>query len=280
MLPSIAMRIPRVLSWLVLLPSLGFGQLRISKEETPLRLFSGEGRFLQITLQNAGNQTVQMSLRSQIYQTSSATVLPVGQPQDWKRLEILAHQTVKESIPLDLPSVMTGTRFLVRVLDERNKAIGTTAVMVYPTNLLQALGRLAGEKPLGLFDPQDQLKPLLKAAAVEYQELEEAHLLDFSGKLAIIWTLPAKKESSEFAGKIGNLAKTGTAVVWIQAFSDDPADLEPAFYPVSVGRGTVTIVSSAVILRIGEDPRAQLILVRSAELSLRPDLLALPFSNP
>lgn len=274
------MGIVLALSWLIVLPNLLLGQLRISKDESPQRLFAGEGRSLQVTLQNPDSETIEVSLRTQIYQTTSATAIPLGQPQDWKRLQVLPHQTVRESVSLSFPSVLSGTRFLVRWMDDQNKVVGNSSVMVYPTNLLKALGPLAGEKPLGLFDPQGQLKPLLKASGLEFEDLEETGLRGFSGKLAIVGPAEAKEESAELVGQMASLAKSGVGVVWIQRPSNDSEELEPSLYPVSVGRGAITIVRPKVISRIGENPTAQLNLIRSAELALNPDLLSLPLSKP
>jgi hypothetical protein len=97
--------------------------------------------------------------------------MPVGEIA-WKRLRVLAHQTVLESAKLDFPEVRTGTRFLAQWLDESGHKVGQVILMVYPQHILKGLKPLADEQPVGLFDPLNQLKPLLKTGGVDFEDLE------------------------------------------------------------------------------------------------------------
>src|SRR5208283_3417164 len=124
-------------------------------------------------------------IRTRIFQTSSATAIRVGETS-WKQFQALPGQTVLESARLDFPPVKAETKFLVQWLENTNHVIGETTVWVYPTNLLAELKPLAGDEPLGIFDPQDQLKPLLKNLNLDFANLENSDLENFSGKLAII----------------------------------------------------------------------------------------------
>ena len=56
---------------------------------------------------------------------------------------------------------------------------------VYPNDLLETLNTFAGEQPLGVFDPDGQLKPLLKQAAINVADFE---IEPTDSKLAIVWS--------------------------------------------------------------------------------------------
>jgi hypothetical protein len=147
--------------------------------------------------------------------------------------------------------------------------------------LLKDLKPLAGDEPLGVFDPQNQLKPLLKAATVEYQDLENSGLEDYPGKLAIIGPFQSKAQIPEEAGnRIKKMAAKGVAVVWMQPPPEKRQALKPSFYTVPEGKGSVVVVQAALIDNLPENPQAQLNLVHFARLALHPELPRLPSLSP
>ena len=186
-----------------------------------------------------------------------------------------------ESAALTFPAVETGTRFLVQWLDDQNKVLGRSEVMDYPTNLLQALKPLAGGRPVGLLDPERQLGPLLKSLGLELEDLADVGMERFSGRLAFVGPFPSPGQvPGNLVERVAAFAKSGVAMVWIQAPSGKEPALEPAAYPVRVGSGTVVIVQSKSVANPTQSPLAQLNLVRMAELALNPDQLSLPFFKP
>ena len=153
-------------------------------EEEPLHLYRRRAT-INVRFRNPSASPVAADLRTRLYQASSATAAPLGEAP-WKKLAVLPGQTVLESATATFPAVKAETRFLVQWLDGTNQVIGVTQVLGYPPDLLKELKPLAGDDPLGVLDPQNQLKPLLKAAAVEFQDLEDTGLENYHGKLAII----------------------------------------------------------------------------------------------
>jgi len=252
-------------------------QLQFVPPEAAQTAFADGARAVKATFHNPENQPLKTPLRLQLFQASSATVVPLGRPRDWKTLEVLPGQTVLESAAVTFPAVRNGSRFLVQWLDAANKVLGRTDVMVYPTNLLEALKPLAGETPLGVFDPQDQLKPLLKGLAVEFDDLAEAGLDSFSGKLAIIGPFQSRTQMREgLSEEIQALAKKGKAIVWIQAPSERGAKLKPTFYAVPQKEYSVMIVQPGMVANLPENPQSQLNLVRFCQLALHPEIPAWP----
>ncbi|MDB6112532.1 MAG: hypothetical protein JWR69_4282 [Pedosphaera sp.] len=255
-------------------------QLLLLPDSEPPGVFGGGPRKFTVRWRNDSDQIAAADIHAQLYQASSATAASVGQIA-MKRLQILPHQTIIESATIEFPLVKAKTRFLIQWLDATNRVLGLSDVNIYPTNLLEGLRPLTGRKPLGVFDPQNQIKPLLLAADVEFEDLPKENVLHFAGRLAIIGPFPAGNSDSEWVGKgVADLAHAGVAVVWIKPEStSDPAP-EPAVYPVRFGSGTVTVVRPRVVSNLAEDPRAQLNLIRSAQLASRPDLLSLSTSQP
>lgn len=110
---------------------------------------------------------------------------------------MLPQQTVLESAQLDFPAVRAETKFLVRWLENSNRVIGMSTVLVYPTNLLAELNPLLAGQELGVLDPNDSVKPLLKQNGVKFTDLGESALEDFRGRLAILGPFSSKSQLPE-----------------------------------------------------------------------------------
>ena len=274
------------------LPMASHGQLAVVTNREPQRIFFGHGINIPVVIHNAGSQSFNDEIRTRIFQTSSAVAVRLGEAT-WKQFQALPGQTVLESARLDFPPVKAETKFLVQWLDNSNHVIGETTVWVYPTNLLAELKVLAGDEPLGIFDPQDQLKPLLKNLKVDFVNLENSNLENFSGKLAIIGPFQSKAQMREgLANQILALAKKGAAIVWLQPPPEpsprpspnrwEREKLRPSFYSVPENRIAVVIVQPDLVADLADNPQAQLNLVYFSKLALHlqppvlPDLLTQP----
>jgi hypothetical protein len=138
-------------------------------------------------------------------------------------------------------------------------------VLVYPGDLLKRLNALAGDQPLGAYDPEGQLKPLLKRAGVSVVDFE---IEPMKSKLAIVWSSAASLPDS-----IASRVKTGMAAVWIRSSTI------PTTYAVRRGNGMIVVAPASTVRGLVNSPLAQLNLIRDAELALEPDELRLPSDN-
>src|SRR5207248_10814947 len=107
------------------------------------------------------------------------------------------------------------------------------------------LKTLAGEQALGVFDPQDQLKPLLKQSQVDFEDLEQNGLENFRGRLAILGPLKSPERApADFGRRIKALARAGRAVIWIQTPSRfSPDSLLPVCL-IREGDGAIAVIQS------------------------------------
>lgn len=269
-----------VLPPILLLPVLATAQVRIVREQETQRLFAGEVRLVALTLCNPGANEANLDLHTRLYQASSATAV-LETEAHWKKLQVLPSQTVLESAALTFPAVKAETRFVVQWVEGTNRVIGTTEVLAYPPDLLKGLQLLAGEEPLGVFDPQNQLKPLLKAVAVEFQDLEDTSMEDYHGKLAVIGPFQSKAQMPESLPiRIKGLAKKGVGVVWMPPPPEKQQELKPSFYTVPEGKGAIVVVQASLVANLPEDPQAQLNLIQFARLALHPEPPRLPNLSP
>jgi hypothetical protein len=251
-------------------------QLEWVSNAEPHAVFGGGVRRVPVVLRNPGRETVEFAGVARLFQTSSSTTAPLSET-NWKTFRVLAGQTILESAELTFPAVKSETRFLIQWADASRKVIGSTEVIVYPTNLLSVLKTLAGDQSLGVFDPQDQLKPLLKAVGVDFEDVGDRELDSFGGRLAIIGPFGSLEEiSGGLTERIGKLASKGVAVVWIQPPQKKSARLKPDFYSVPIGKGTVVIAQARLCSDLATNPVAQLNLVQLAQLAVRPEPLGLP----
>ncbi len=139
--------------------------------------------------------------------------------------------------------------------------------------------------PLGVLDPQNQLKPLLKAAAVEFSDLEDARVEDYRGKLAIAGPFQNKTQMRNgLVTQLQALAKRGVGVVWLlppQEQKDRRGErLRPSFYTVPEGKGAVVVAQASLTASLSESPPAQLNLTQLARLALHPEAPRLSDPTP
>jgi hypothetical protein len=280
----IAAQLRWAMGLLACLPLGAFGQLQIIPNSHPLLTFPGSARNLRVEFHNPTDNPIETKLSTRLYQVSAATIMPVGEAQPLKSLTVLPKQTVIETITRDFPSVRGVTRFELRWSDEMQKVIGGTEVIVYPDNLLNKLTKLAGEKPVGLLDPNKQIGPALARQKVEFQTLENsAGVEEFTGHLLIVGPFSSAsqvtQEFPELRKRVAAKAKGSAAFVWFQPPSKTLEPTPPA-YLSRVGMGAVIIAPDSAVANFAESPAAQLNLLRYAEFALQREALPLPQTEP
>ncbi len=260
--------------------SAALAQLEVVTSAEPQRVFCGGAKNISVTFHNPGGQIFTDEVCTRLWQASSATAVPLAETP-WKNLSVLPRQTVVESAQLDFPAVKAETKFLVQWLAGSNRLVGTTEMRVYPTNLLAELRPLSGDEPLGVFDPQNQLKPLLKNLKLAFTDLENSGLENFSGRLAIVGPFQSKAQMrGDLAGQIKALAKRGVAIVWLPPPPGKRDKLSPSFYSVLQNTNAVVIVQPEMVADLPDNPQSQLNLVYFCRLALHPQPLALPDLSP
>jgi hypothetical protein len=272
--------LPFVLQAILVLPLTCAAQLELLPPPEPPQLFGGRTRTLSLTWHNPGNETLRQPLSMRLCQASSATVIPLD-TTPWKTLEMLPGQTVIESAQVTFPEVKAETRFVIQWLAGTNQVLATTDARVYPTNLLQELKTLAGDDPLGILDPQNQIKPLLKAAAIEFTDFEDANVENYSGKLVIAGPFQNKAQMREgLASRLQTLAGKGVGVVWLQPPPEPKDPPKPSFFTVLEGKGAVVVAQGSLVAQLADRPQSQLNLVHFARLALHPEPVGLPYLIP
>ena len=252
-----------------------FAQIGLVPDAEPQRVFAGEAKQVAVVWHNGGNQIYEGEIRTRMLQSSSATVVAVGEAP-WKRLQVLPGQTVLESARLNFPAVKSATRFVVQWLEDTN-VIGKTEVVVYPTNLLAELKPLAGGQPLGIFDPQNQLKPLLKNLKLDFTDLENIALKNFSGRLAIIGPFHSQAQMRDgLTNQIKLLLKKGASIVWLRPPPDKRDKLSPSFYAVTESTNAVVVVQPELVDNLADNSQSQLNLIYLCKLALHPEPAHLP----
>ncbi|PWU16770.1 MAG: hypothetical protein C5B50_12765 [Verrucomicrobia bacterium] len=263
----------------LLVPVACGAQLQLIPDNQSQSVFPGE-RAIKLTWANHGKVPVETELRARLYQATEATAVLLSDTP-WKRLNVLPGQTVLESATLGFPPVKAETQFVIKWIEGTNKLFGTTSVLVYPTNLLSELKLLAGEEPLGVYDQQSQLKPILKNLGVDWTDLEETSLEDFRGKLVILGPFRSKSQVPEgFGTRTKAFAERGAAVVWLLpplARGDGP---QPSFALLHEGKGTVVLVQPEMVADLASRTRSQINLLHLARLALHPNPVVIPFSAP
>lgn len=257
-------------------PLLADAQVQVLGNREPLCVFAGEACNVSVTFANPGNEPFQADVQTRMFQASSATAAPLG-GGPWKKLQVLPRQTVVDAAPLSFPAVNAATKFLVQWVAGTNDLLGITEVWVYPTNLLWELKPMTDERGPGLFDPRNQLKPLLKNLKVHFTDLEGGGLDDFAGKLAIIGPFDSAAQLwPELPGQIKALAKRDVAVVWLLPPAEKTDAPAPSFYTIMAGTNAVVVAQASLVPRLPDNPRAQLNLLCLCKQALKPEPLQWP----
>jgi len=260
-------------------PGLGQAQWQWQPGPEPARVFAGEAREIPVSWHNPGSQSLSADLRCRLYQTSTSLAVPFDE-QAWKHIELPAGQTIAEIAAVKFPSVRAETTFLVQWLAETNRVVGTSEVLVYPTNLLAELALLLNpSNTLGVLDLDNLLKPSLRRNGVAFVDLGNRSLDEFSGTLAIVGPSPARtRMRGDLAVSVRKLAQRGVAVVWFLPPPGTRDPLAPSFYVVPAGLGAVLVAQDSLVAGFADDPQAQLNLIQLCQRALNPAPWSLP--NP
>jgi hypothetical protein len=242
----------------------------------PQCVFAGPARQVDVIVSNGGDHEFVANVQVRIYQMTSGTgVWFVERP--WKKLRVLPQQTIFDSARLDFPAVNAATKFQLQWLINTNGIIGSFEISVYPTNLLAELKPMTGDDGPGLYDPQNQIKPLLKNLKQDFMDLEVSGFAGFSGKLAIVGPFDATAQMRPgLPAQIKALAKKNVAVVWLLPPPEKRDKLVPSFYPVMENTNAVIVVQPDLVSNLPENPRAQLNLIYFCKLALKPEPMTLP----
>ncbi len=260
---------------------LGLGSgagVQLQPDKQPQAVFAGAGRsILSRSGENDGDKIVTMDMYARISQASAATTMFLNENE----LEGASGPAWPDGGRIGpnwiFPMVRAGTKFLVQWFENTNTVLGHTEVMVYPTNLLAELKPLAGDKPVGLLDPQNVLKPWLKDLGVDFTDLQDSNLENFPGQLVIIGPFAAKSQMrAGLTDEVRQLARKGAGIVWFQPPADQPEKLTPSFYTVPFKTNAVVIVQADLAGDLAANPQAQLHLISFCRLALKPMPSRLP----
>ena len=245
--------------WLViaLWPLAALAQIELLPGVDPEAVFAAQSQNIRVTLRNPGNKTASRDMQIRLFQVSSGSAVPLGKAKPWKTIQMYPQQTVIETLALQFPAIRAPMRFQIEFV-----GIGRADVMAYPNDLLKRLKLLAGELPLGVFDPDAHLKPLLKQAGVEFTDFE---IGPADSKLTLVWS-----DALTLPDSVLTRVKTGMVTVWIRSA---PA---PATYAAHLGSGVVVVAPAATLDGLAGSPLPQLTLLRDAEFALEPESLRLP----
>ena len=224
---------------------------------SPVAAFGGGVRTIQVAFRNRADRPLDAEIGREIYQATSATAAAVNKAPMWKKLQLLAHQTVLEEVRVDLPAVRAETRFLVR-FTHRDAVLGLQEVWVYPSNLLAQLNTLADGKLVVVCGASESLKEVFAAAGVRLfdplpgaSDLQTNQLLSFGPS----------------GGQFENAPPTSNASIQFIKLPAPDSFIAPAYEVVFTNRAVKVLAQEAMLANLSEDPWTQLRLLRMARLA-------------
>ena len=236
------------------------------------QVFADGARAVEVRFRNPAPELVQVAVRVQLLQLTSATAVPVDGPRPWKTLAVQPGQTVLENATIEFPKLRASTRFAVRWLDADDKVHGVTTLWVHPDGLLDTLKTLAGGQPVGLADEAGLLRKTLVARKIPISDLHSAESWnEFRGRLALVTSKPAT-DGDELRLDAAALAraKDGLPLIWFRPSPKLAPPPPPLIERLHLGRGSVVLAPTATLADLEISPAAQLALLRLVELALSP----------
>lgn len=197
-----------------------FAELEFVADETSPLVFAGSPQTVRAAIRNTGAET-EVDVAIRVVQLTAGSAVPVGEPQPWKKLRVLAKQTVLEDLPVELPAVRAPVRFRLECA-----GIGKLVVTAVPADYLKQLG-----EGVGVFDPGGKLRAVLKAAKVEFIDLETE---PWAGKLAIV--VAEKLPESAAKGPVVWFKPVRVALARRQVVTAPPVDFSTAAGQASLVR--------------------------------------------
>lgn len=275
------MTITRTCMWLIALgcwSAHSQPKLMMVPSAEPQCVFGGSKANVKMVFQNTGDANFSGEMAMKLFLTSSSTVAPLDE-RHWKKLNVLASQTITESAPLEMPKVERAVKVLIQWIAPAGHIAGNTELIVYPTNLLLELKLLLGGDGanFGVLDPHHQFKSAFETSGIKFVDLAETELGGFAGRLALVGPCnPDDPEWNGLAERIQAVAKKGTPVVWIQRPQRDEGGAAPSYYVALQNRTAVVVAQPELVANIVDNPRSQINLLHFCKLALLPETPALP----
>jgi hypothetical protein len=242
--------------------------------EEPVTVFGGGKRTVRIQLRNPTAASIEATLRWRLFQATSSTLAPTGDERPWHAVSLRPSQALLENLEVELPEVRAASLFHI-VWYEGNDKIGATLLRVFPENLLRRLTTLAGDAPVGLVDPEGRFTNAL--GSLRYESLSEAEQVAATdARLILIAPFGPAHHVAGLAKALKAKAASGAAVVWAQPPNPRSAELLPSTYLLEAGDSRVVITSAQTLSDLADSPRAQIHLLRLAELATGKATLAWP----
>ena len=255
----------------------GAGAELVAERVTP-SVFGGGQRTVAAQFRNGAQGPVEEALQLRLYQASASTLAPVEEARPWKTLSLPAGQVALESLPITFPAVRSETIFHIAVFSGEKK-LGALPVRVFPEELLKPLTILAGGREVGLLDPEGTLRPSF--ASVPTVELKQAEdILATESQLIIVAPVSPESRPPGLAAVLKRKAASGAAIVWIQPPVRRVSEPLPEAYVWSESGGNIVIAQASTVDDFSHSPRAQLNLLRLAELATGHKKLQLPADPP
>jgi hypothetical protein len=249
-----------------------------SVQATPVVAFSGES-VLDVVVSNSASKSFAGNIQVRLYECSSATIMPVGPAKAWKKIEAPSGKRTIETVAVDYPSVSSETIFQLRFFDETRNVVGKMTVRILPTDLLKQLSTLSGTNQLGIYDPENQLKPVLSRLQVAFEDLEDDGRFDgFHGNVLLAGPFSASAKITEsLQRRISAKAKASCSVIWML-----PPHVQGPFASVFMRKksGSEAILRDAAFKDLAHSASAQFDLLRSVQFSLYPDKSPLSHNQP
>jgi hypothetical protein len=243
--------------------------LEIVVPDTPQIVFAGTPAAAALKVRNPDPERREQEFSIRLVQLSSSIAMPIGETQPWKKIEVLAGQTVVESVPVTLPEVRAATSFRIEV-SAAGRVVARLPILGCPREMLKRLAEWGGETPVGVYDRDAKLKPMLQKAEIPFTDLEPGDdPAAYRGRVAILGPF-ASEAGADWKDLAGKLAGKGVAVVVLLP------QLRAFPFSEAVREGSVVVARGVRVDDLAGSAAQQLALLRLVELALTPTVQPAP----
>lgn len=225
--------------------------------------FAGAATKVPLTVQSSASAEVKSALSYRIYQASSATVAPLGDPKEIGEKQLEPDEAITFSVPFEAPEVRAITRFVMKVRAGEEE-LGSVAITVVPQKLFAQLAKDL-EGSVELFEPEPALASILTESGVQLNADSETS----SSKIAVV-RLPSKAAEQDWKEQHANIKQTLPTLFIVGPGVTGSEKLLP-FKSLNRKNFRAAVLQEWFVPEIKTDALSQLRLLRAVQSIAKPE---------
>jgi len=145
-------------------------QVRLTVDRESDVVFGGQEERVQIGFIHSDPEAIRVELGFRLWQSAASTAIPLGPSETFRILDLPPRVECRFQVPVTFPEPDDSAEFVVQwIVGERS--LGASRVLVIPRDHLRRWAQRHRDRDLWIYDPAEELKPVLKEFDVPFLDL-------------------------------------------------------------------------------------------------------------